>query len=91
MNIASLLLKHGADINLRSSDGRTAIMWAAFRNNAKMCEFLIMHGSTIELQDNEGWNALDIAVIKMNYEAALILKKKGLEPKGADMYLPHLW
>ena len=91
MNIASLLLKHGADINLRSSDGRTAIMWAAFRNNAKMCEFLIMHGSTIDLQDNEGWNALDIAVIKMNYEAALIFKKKGLEAKDAEMYLPHLW
>jgi len=91
MNIASLLLKFGADINLRSSDGRTALMWAAFRNNHKMCEFLITHGADITLMDNQGWNALDIATIKMNYEAALVLKRAGLEPRELDLYMPHLW
>lgn len=39
--IVILLLKNGADINLRSSDGRTPLMWAAFRNYADMTEFLI--------------------------------------------------
>jgi ankyrin repeat protein len=39
------------------------------------------HGADITLLDNEGWNALDIAIIKMNYEAALLLKKAGLDPK----------
>lgn len=33
-NIISLLLKYDADINKRSSDGRTSLMWAAFRDNA---------------------------------------------------------
>jgi ankyrin repeat protein len=90
-NMVSLLLKFGGDINLRSSDGRTALMWAAFRNNAKMTQFLLDHGSDVTLNDNQGWNALDIAIIKMNYEAALVLKKAGLEHKDKSLYEPHLW
>ena len=90
-NIISLLLKYGADINLRSSDGRTALMWSAFRNNVKMVKFLLEHGADITLVDNEGWNALDIAIIKMNYETALVLKRAGLEPKDKTFYEPHLW
>jgi ankyrin repeat protein len=31
-------LKHGADINKRSSDGRSALLWAAFKNNSKLIE-----------------------------------------------------
>lgn len=43
------------------------------------------------MEDNEGWNALDIAIIKMNYEVALLLKKLGLTPRDKDLYIPHLW
>ena len=66
-------------------------MWAAFSNNVKMIEYLINLGANITLEDNAGWNALDIAIIKMNYEAALALKKAGLEPREAEMYEKHLW
>jgi len=45
-------LKHGADINLRSSDGRTPLMWGAFRNNGKMCEFLLDNGADLFMEDN---------------------------------------
>lgn len=86
-----MLIKHGADINLRSSDGRTPVIWAAFRNNPKMIEYLATNGANIELEDNQGWNALDIAIIKMNYEAALILRRFGLKPRDSEMYLPSLW
>ncbi len=90
-NIASLLLKHGADINMRSSDGRTPLMWAAFRNNKKMCEYLLDQGADITLEDNQGWNALDLCIIKMNYDCALVLKRRGLQPRDRDMYDAHLW
>ncbi len=90
-NVVSLLLKYGGDINLRSSDGRTALMWAAFRNNGKMCGFLLDHNADPNLEDNQGWNALDIAIIKMNYESAIVLKRRGLVPKDQELYIPHLW
>jgi len=89
--IVSLLIKYGADINLRSSDGRTPLMWAAFRNNVKMCEILLDYEADIRLEDEKGWNALDICIIKMNYEAALFLKRRGLEPKNNDVYMDNLW
>jgi ankyrin repeat protein len=85
------LLKHGADINLRSSDGRTPLMWAAFRNNVKMAEFLMDNGADVTAEDNQGWSALDIAIIKMNYEVALLLKRRGLKVRDRDIYEKNLW
>jgi ankyrin repeat protein len=51
-NLILLLLKHGADVNLRSSDGRTGLMWAAFRNNCTVAELLLENGAIIDLEDN---------------------------------------
>ena len=44
-SVAAILLKHGGDINIRSSDGRTPLIWAAFRNNISMAEFLMDNGA----------------------------------------------
>jgi ankyrin repeat protein len=66
-------------------------MWAAFRNNHKMIEFLVTNGADVDLEDNQGWNGLDIAIIKMNYEAALILKRYGLKTRDPEIYMPNLW
>ena len=56
-----------------------------------MIEYLVANGGDIDLEDNQGWNALDIAIIKMNYEAALILKRYGLKCRDSEMYQPNLW
>ena len=89
--IAALLLSHGADINLRSSDGRTPLHWTAFRNNVKMTEFLLDNGADMSLEDEKGWNPMDICIIKMNYDVALLLKRKGLVPREKEVYVDHLW
>jgi ankyrin repeat protein len=44
-NIAAILLKYGGDINLRSSEGRTPLMWAAFRNNTQIAKYLLENGA----------------------------------------------
>lgn len=90
-SIVAILIKYGGDINIRSSDGRTALMWTAFRNNVAMAEYLLDNGARIDTEDNEGWNALDLAIIKMNYDVALLLKRRGLVPRDKEMYLKHLW
>lgn len=66
-------------------------MWAAFRNNSKMCEFLLDNGADLLAEDNQGWNALDLCIIKMNYDAALQLKRRGLQPRDKETYMDHLW
>jgi hypothetical protein len=83
------LLKHGADINLRSSDGRTPLMWAAFRNNVKMAEFLMDNGADVTAEDNQGWSALDIAIIKMNRDRD-IYEKNLWQKYDIDMFLEYL-
>jgi len=45
----------------------------------------------MDSEDNEGWNALDIAIIKMNYDVALLLKNRGLVPRPREMYENNLW
>ena len=77
-NIVSLLLKYGADINRRSSEGRTPLMWSAFRDNIPMMDFLIDNGCDLTLVDNDGWNALDLAIIRINFKAAKRLTQAGL-------------
>jgi len=91
MNIISLLLKHGADINQRSSDGRSPLLWAAFKNNTKLIEFLIENGADVTVEDKNKWNAMDLAIIRMNYEAALTLKKRGMQAKMKEDYENNLW
>jgi len=90
-NLIILLLTNGADINIRSSDGRTPLMWAVFRNNVKLIEFLIESGASLEVEDKEGNNPMDIAVIMMNYQAARVLKRHGLNPKDPEHYEGKLW
>ena len=90
-NITAILLKHGADINIRSSEGRTPLIWCGFRNHTKLAQFLLENGATLDLEDNQGWNALDIAIIRMNYEVAFLLYQCGLKPKEKELYMPHLW
>ena len=51
-NIVSLLLKFNADINKRSFDGRTPLIWAAFRDNTSMMQYLIDNGADLSLVDN---------------------------------------
>ena len=56
-----------------------------------MIEYLVTNGANIDLEDNQGWNALDIAIIRMNYESALILRRYGLKPRDVELYQPNLW
>lgn len=44
-NICTILLKYGADINIKSSDGRTPLMWCAFRNNDDLAKYIMDNGA----------------------------------------------
>ena len=71
-----MLLSQGANINGKANTtGRTPLMWAAFRGNVILLELLITKGGDINLEDDEGLNCFDIAVIRLQYEAAYYLYK----------------
>ena len=71
-----LLLKYGADINIKSSNGRTPLMWAAYRDHIHLVDLLLDSQADTSLTDDDGLNAFEIAVICVNYETARLLYKK---------------
>ena len=61
-----MLLEKGAQIDfVTKKNGRTPLMWAAFRGNLPMLELLLSEGAKKDLEDNEGLNCFDIAVIRL--------------------------
>lgn len=85
--MAELFVSQGADIDLPcKKNGNTPLMWAAWRNNVEMLEFLIEKGADIHIVNFKGEDALDVAVSRISYECALILKKSGLQPKEEEFY-----
>jgi len=75
-NIVNLLLKYGADINLRSSNGRSPLIWAAFREHLDLIDLLLDSGADTSIRDQDGLDAFEVAVIQVNYKAARMLYKK---------------
>ena len=67
-------------------------MWAAFRGNVVMLELLITKGADITMEDNEGLNCFDIAVCRLQYEAAFYLYKhhdmRRTEEERSVLYAP---
>ena len=43
------------------------------------------------LEDKDGWNALDIAIVRINYKAARILGKAGLQRRERSDYEGKTW
>jgi ankyrin repeat protein len=56
-----LLIEHGADVNARMSDGKTALMFAAMFDRTEIIELLLEHGADASLQAGDGSTALSLA------------------------------
>ncbi|CAN6487165.1 unnamed protein product [Victoria cruziana] len=64
-DIDSLLkqLEHGVPVNLKDSDGRTALHWAVDRGHLNAVELLVSKRSDVNVKDNEGQTPLHYAVL----------------------------
>ncbi len=69
---SELLLKYGADPNLRDYAGDTPLMLAAFAGNKKMCALLLKYGADKTIK-SENETAYDIAMKNNYFEVAALL------------------
>lgn len=56
-------LEAGGDVNARAPDGTTALIWAAYNNDAKLVERLLAAGADANAQNEFGTSALTEAAI----------------------------
>lgn len=55
------ILNKGADINVRDSLGRTALMWAVWRDDSEIVRVLVQRGADVNAKDSNGSTALMLA------------------------------
>jgi len=64
--IVKMLLEHGADPDLRSKDGQTALIICAGRGDEEMAELLVTHGADPAITDRLGMSAVSYAKLFNN-------------------------
>ncbi len=70
-------LADGADVNAKSSGGRTPLLGAAHRGHKEIVELLIAKGADVNVKDKYGNTPLDRAIQQKHTETAALLRKHG--------------
>ena len=79
VQIVGLLLKRGADINLQTSRGNTALNAAANGGRERMVDLLLQHGAELNPQDSAAWSALSTAAKGGKERVVDLLLRRGAE------------
>lgn len=78
IEVIRLLLEHGADPEIRDSNGHTPLHTAAFHdNNVEIIRLLLKHGANVNTLDKEGETALSHASKQNNAKVAALLREFG--------------
>jgi hypothetical protein len=75
--IKRLFLEHDTDVNIKNSDGYTALRSAVNNNHIRIVEFLLKNGAEINAKNNNGKTALMIAVEKEYYDIIELITHYG--------------
>jgi ankyrin repeat protein len=91
IEVAELLLKHGANVHVRGAEGRTMLLTALSRlqNNHNlpiMVKFLLTHGADVNARDDSLTTSLHLAAQRVQLGTALILLEYGADPNAKSKY-----
>jgi ankyrin repeat protein len=81
------ILGKGVDVDVRDSDGGTALQWAAWYDHISIIQKLLDHGADIEAGDlSSGRRALHEAAENGCYDVVKLLLTMGAEPDATDRW-----
>lgn len=79
--IVDALIKHGAKVDHKASNGFTALILAAQNGHMPVIEILLENGAKIDLQNEDGITPLMWAALHDHTDAVKLLLAKGANPK----------
>lgn len=79
VEVAELLFKAGAKLDLRDAEGCTPFLRAAATNNEAMAVYLLARGADVNTSNTFGWTALVYAAANGFLRLAEILLESGAE------------
>jgi hypothetical protein len=86
VEIASLLIASGANVNARNDKGMSPLQIAAVKSRIDVVSLLLENGAAINASDNEGRTSLHNAATNGDSEIVELLLKKGANSETKDKY-----
>jgi ankyrin repeat protein len=83
VRIVDLLLKHGAEKNIRNDAGRTPLHYAVFKSNSECVEILLNHGVEVNVCDHDGVTPLHAIFLRVGSRSLRVMRL--LLEHGADV------
>lgn len=84
LQIAAILIKANAHLDLKDPLGNTALHYATDRNHVEMAQLLLDLGAAVDPQNRNGMTPLTIAASRGNMTMVQALLAKGANPRKTD-------
>ena len=93
LEVARLLVEHGADVTVENQYGRTPLHWAVQDGGSDVVRFLVEHGADVTVQDYDGSTPLHWAAREGSVDVVRLLVKHGANVTVQDNngWTPLLW
>jgi uncharacterized protein len=88
IEMARILLEHGADPNTANIQGNTPLIRASFHNSIKLCELLVEYGADVNRRNLRGETALSASRRTNSFEVFQFIKTYDYKMRPAVTYAP---
>lgn len=86
IEIVTLLLENGADVNIQTKDGETALILASMFGYIEIVKILLEYGANVDTKENLGMTALMAASGEGHIEIVKLLLANGADQNATDNY-----
>ncbi|KAI8904487.1 ankyrin repeat-containing domain protein [Gorgonomyces haynaldii] len=74
-----ILIRHGADVNVRDGKGRTPLMHSTPSYSHEALAFLIESGADLHIRDNDGWTVMEYSCKAHDLRKIQILRERSMQ------------